>query len=232
MITNAAGLKMKERLSWNVPRLAPALFSKKAIRVAISFLAGGALCEGIPLLTLLGNHPLPWLVNWGIGTPLAWMLATLVFALYSWQTIRVSSLIQAWWLRWHWLRLVALPAALITGFFEEALFRKFLMDFVARMTANTTGGLALQVLASALVFGGCHALWGLARGSLRNALWAALYTTVLGGALAVVYLVGGRALAPSIAAHIAINLVCEPWMILSAATGSWHKQLLTVGESQ
>ena len=126
---------------------------KRAIRVAITFLAGGALCEGIPLLTLLGNHPLSWLVNWGIGTPLAWMLATLVFALYSWQTIRVSSLIQAWWLRWHWLRLVALPAALITGFFEEALFRKFLMDFVARMTANNAGGLAVQVLLLPVDFG-------------------------------------------------------------------------------
>jgi hypothetical protein len=224
MISNAEEQELKDRISPDITLSVPPPISKKAIRVTITFLGGGALCESMPLLTLLTNHPLPWLLNWGVGSPLAWILATLVFALYSWQTIRASSLIQDWWLRWHALRLLAVPVAMITGFFEEALFRKFLMDFVAQMATNTAGKLALQVLVSALAFGAGHAIWGLARASLRNALWAALYTTALGGALAVVYLVGGRALAPCIAAHIAINLVCEPWMILSAATGSWNKQ--------
>jgi membrane protease YdiL (CAAX protease family) len=216
-------LELKDGLSLNAAMPVSQPLSKRAIRTAISFLAIGSLCESIPLLTLLSKHPLRWLLNWGSGTPLAWVLAALVFAVYILHTIRSSPLIQAWWLRWHTLRLLAVPAALITGFFEEALFRKFLMDYVAHHVSNSGWGLALQVLVSALVFGAGHAIWGLARGSIASALWAMYYTSLLGGAMAVVYLVGGRSMAPCIVAHIAINLVCEPWMILSAASGSWRR---------
>ena len=224
MTASAEDLELKDRLSMNAALPVSPLLSKRAIRIAIAFLAGGSLCESFPLLTLLSKHPLPWLLNWGSGTPLAWVLAAFVFALYVLQTIRSSPLIQAWWLRWHTLRLLAVPAALVTGFFEEALFRKFLMDYVAHQVSNSGWGLALQILVSGLLFGVGHAIWGLARGSITGALWAMYCTSLLGGALAVVYLVGGRSMAPCIAAHIAINLVCEPWMILSAASGLWRKR--------
>jgi hypothetical protein len=224
MTANTEELELKDGLSLNAAMSVSQPLSKRAIRAAISFLAVGSLCESIPLLTLLTKHPLPWLLNWGVGTPLAWEMAAIVFALYTRQTIRSCPLIQAWWLRWHTLRLLAVPAALVTGFFEEALFRKFLMDYVAHQVSNSGWGLALQVLVSALVFGVAHAIWGLARGSMTDAFWAVCYTSLLGGALAVVYLVGGRSMAPCIAAHIAINLVCEPWMCLSAASGAWRRR--------
>ena len=196
-------------------------FSRRAIWVAIGFLGGATLCEGFPLLTIFDARPIPWLVNWGVGTGLAWVLAALVFALYVRHTLWSSELILRWRWRWHPLRLLAVPMALVTGMFEEAFFREFLMDYTARHYGGGGWGPLLQVLVSALVFGLVHAIWGLAGGSLVGAGFAMYYTSLLGGGLAIVYLAGGRGLWPCVAAHVAINLVCEPWMILSAASGAW-----------
>lgn len=199
-------------------------FSKRAIRIAVAFLGGVTVCEGYPLTTMLTSRPIPWLIHWGVGTPLSWVLAAAVFALYGRHTLGSSVLIREWRLRWHWLRLMVVPMALVTGIFEEALFRKFLMDLTAHCLPQVAASIALQIAVSALGFGVVHAVWGLAGGSVIGAGYAMYYTTLLGAGLAVVYLVGGRALAPCVAAHVAINLVCEPWMILSAATGSWSRQ--------
>lgn len=43
-------------------------------------------------------------------------------------------------------------------------------------------------------------------------------TGLLGIALAVVYLASGRILAPCIWAHVAINLILEPWLLIAAMT--------------
>lgn len=110
------------------------------------------------------------------------------------------------------MKLAVIPMALISGIVEEVYFRRFTMDTIARHG----GGLVLQVAAAALIFGALHAVWG-AVGSLRVALQAALAATILGWAMALVYLAAGRSVAPCIAAHAAINLVLEPWLFLSAA---------------
>ena len=39
--------------------------------------------------------------------------------------------------------------------------------------------------------------------------------------LAIVYVVGGRAIAPCIAAHAVLNLLIEPWLLIAAITGRW-----------
>jgi len=41
-------------------------------------------------------------------------------------------------------------------------------------------------------------------------------TALLGGALAIVYVIGGRSLAPCVAAHFAINALLEPGLVLAA----------------
>ena len=199
-------------------------FSPRSLRIAVAFLAGVTVGEGWPLETLFTKRPLPWLVHWGAGTLPAWLLAGAVCALYVVHTVRSSAIIRAWWLRWHWLRLLAVPMALVTGTFEEAFFRKFVMDYVARHYAYPGWTVALEILASAVLFGLVHAIWGLAGGSLLGAGYAMIYTSLLGAGMAIVYLLGGRSLLPCVAAHVAINLLCEPWMILSAASGSWTKR--------
>ncbi len=110
------------------------------------------------------------------------------------------------------MKLMVVPMAIISGIVEEVYFRRFTMDTIA----HRGGGLVLQIAAAALIFGVLHAIWG-AVGSLRVALHAALASTILGWAMALVYLAAGRSVAPCIAAHAAINLVLEPWLFLSAA---------------
>ncbi len=59
-------------------------------------------------------------------------------------------------------------------------------------------------------------MWGLL-GRRKRFDWQEMFaTTVLGGALAIVYLVAGRNVLPVVAAHIAINLVIEPGLLVSA----------------
>jgi membrane protease YdiL (CAAX protease family) len=112
--------------------------------------------------------------------------------------------------------------ALLTGFFEEAFFRKTVMDIALQHGQ----GAVLQVGISALVFGAAHAIWVVFGGKLRAALAIVISTSLLGGLLAVVYLFGGRSVGPCIAAHIGLNLFLEPWMIMSSVTGSWGRQSL------
>jgi len=80
----------------------------------------------------------------------------------------------------------------------------------------------LQVIISGLAFGLAHTIWILARGELKFTLPAILSTSTLGILLAVIYLVGGRNLGPCIFAHILINIIIEPWLMLSSISGKWR----------
>ncbi|WP_343073159.1 CPBP family glutamic-type intramembrane protease [Salicibibacter cibarius] len=63
----------------------------------------------------------------------------------------------------------------------------------------------------------------LLRGELKIALPAILSTTVLGGLLAILYIIADRNIFAPIVAHVLINLFIEPWLILAAITGKWDK---------
>lgn len=107
--------------------------------------------------------------------------------------------------------------ALISGVFKEVFFRAFLMHLAQRGGWNGLG----QVLLSAVSFGLAHGVWGLFGRGVRVALGSSVATGLLGTALAFVYLVGGRSVAPCALAHVLINLVIEPWLILYAAARKW-----------
>ncbi|OLT17585.1 hypothetical protein BJF80_16385 [Serinicoccus sp. CUA-874] len=115
------------------------------------------------------------------------------------------------------LKFLAIPLALVSGTLEELLFRRFLMDWLDSLT--TPG--VLQVLASAVAFGAAHSLWVLFSRDARIILPVVAATTALGAVLAVTYLVADRNVLPVICAHIAINLVIEPWLLLSSINGRW-----------
>ena len=68
-------------------------------------------------------------------------------------------------------------------------------------------------------------IWGLFGGKWRIAIGATLATGILGGLLAVVYLLAGRQIAPCIWAHLLINLAIEPWLILAAVSAgdAWRR---------
>ena len=153
------------------------------------------------------------------GTPAAWLLAFLLATGCIAFTMKNFPRVGQTWREISFLKGLSLWAAVGAAVVEEAFFRRIVMDGVMQ-----AGGIVpLQIIASALVFGVAHALWGLIRGSVHVALTAAVATGIIGAALAVVYALGDRSLAPCIAAHFLIDAVVQPGLVLSAVSGEWAR---------
>jgi len=189
-----------------------------ARRIALFFLIGVTIVEGIPLTMWLAGDPRRFIFS-SLGTPLAWILALVIAAIFIGLTVRQHSFIREHLLTLSPLKAVAIPMALVSGIFEEVFFRAFIMNLALRGGWST----ASQILISALTFGLAHGIWGLFSRSWRVSVGAIMATGLLGAALAVVYVVGGRSVVPCALAHILINLVIEPWLILSAAAHRWQR---------
>ncbi|WP_298255509.1 CPBP family intramembrane glutamic endopeptidase [uncultured Arthrobacter sp.] len=150
--------------------------------------------------------------------PLGWVMAFLVAAGYVAYTFWAVPFVRRTAFEPSMLKLLAIPLAVVTGFFEELVFRKFLMDWLD--TAGITWW--LQILATALAFGLAHSIWGAFSRDLSIIMPVALSTAGLGAALGCVYLASDRVILPAIIAHTAINLVIEPALLRSSLTGYWR----------
>jgi len=184
-------------------------------------LGGLTATEAIPLLIVWAGLVPDWIGGLGLRRPRAagsgaWTLGLAVAGAYLIATLWTNPVIAAHALDVHALQVLGLAAALVAGIVEEAVFRRLLMDGLARRGT----GRANQVLASALSFGALHATWGAVAGSLEVALVAAGATTLLGAGLALTYLAGRRSLGPCIASHVLLDAVLEPWLIYAALGGS------------
>lgn len=118
----------------------------------------------------------------------------------------------------------SLLAACSAGFVEEIFFRGFVMTELK----NAGFGPVVQVLASGLLFGFAHVGWGLlSPGHHAAVLIASMVTTaVLGALYAVAYLASRRSLMPVIAGHFVMDLLIEPWLVLTtlaAASAALHR---------
>ena len=71
-----------------------------------------------------------------------------------------------------------------------------------------------------MIFGAVHVVW-IGFAGPRGTAGVVGATTLLGAALAIVYLAAGRSVVPCVAAHVAINAVLEPWLVLTAAERRW-----------
>jgi uncharacterized protein len=143
-------------------------------------------------------------------------VAYIAYAMRSLSFMRTYAFVPRRWREAIGLRLFAVPMALVTGFFEEAFFRRFVMDWAQHHGAGSVE----QIGVSALSFGLVHGVWALF-GGFRAGLGATISTAILGAMLAGTYILGERSLLPCAASHIAINLVLEPWLILAATSGRW-----------
>ena len=114
------------------------------------------------------------------------------------------------------LKVLAVPFAIVTGSMEELWFRMQAMNW----SATHGQGPVLQVLTSAAFFGLVLAVWGAFARRWMAALTAMAATSVLGIGLGAVYLASGRHVGPCMGAHIVINLLLEPWLLLSVITQS------------
>ena len=187
-------------------------------REAGAILAAIALIEGSWLVVNVLANPRGFLrytgwVNADAG-PLGWILALIVAAAFTAMACRLPS-VRANLFTFSWLKVLGLAVAISAGFCEEAIFRKLLMDYLARDGV----GLTLQVLASGLAFGLVHGIWGAFKGSVTAAIGATVATGVLGLGLAVVFLASHRVLAPCIVSHLLINALAEPGLVLAAVRG-------------
>lgn len=175
-----------------------------------------------PLAMSLFWRPIPLFQNLGFSREsfapaLAWILATVIAIAYILYTMRVIPLVLTKQKEISLFKLLGILSALIGGVAEEVFFRRWLMDMLLSRGADPI----LQVIISGVAFGLAHTAWILFKGDIKFTLPAILSTSVLGILLAILYLVGGRNLGPCIYAHVLINFIIEPWLMLSSVSGKW-----------
>ncbi len=187
-------------------------------RKAALILAAIAISEGTWVLMNVHVNPRGFLRYVGFVNahpePLGWVLSILVAAGFTAFARRLPS-VRSTFLAPSGLKALALAVAIAAGLCEEAIFRKLLMDALARHEL----GSVIQIVASAFAFGVMHGFWGAFRGSLAAAVGAIIATGALGFGLAVVYIVSHRSLAPCIVSHFLINALAEPGLVLAAVRG-------------
>jgi CAAX protease family protein len=111
-------------------------------------------------------------------------------------------------LEFSWLKLLAIVAAVVAGLVEETIFRGYVMTTLGRMGY----GLVVQILLSGLFFALIHFY---AFAAPLSVLVVEGFTFLLGVALAITYVIGKRSLTPVIISHALIDLIIEPWLLLS-----------------
>ena len=139
----------------------------------------------------------------------AWGVAALIVISYVWGAASISNVRQHMF-KFNKLKYLALVGALISGVFEEILFRKMLMDYLQAEGFSDF----LQIIISGLAFGIAHLVWG--GKALSAAINATFYTFFLGSGLALIYIMSDRNLALCIIAHTIVTGLIEPGLIKSA----------------
>jgi uncharacterized protein len=116
-------------------------------------------------------------------------------------------------------KLLGILSAVVGGIVEEVFFRRWTMDMFMSGGFNPI----LQLVVSGVAFGLAHTSWTLlVKRDFKATLPAIISTSILGIFLAIIYLAGGRNLGTCIFAHVLINIVIEPWLMLSAVSGKWR----------
>jgi membrane protease YdiL (CAAX protease family) len=188
---------------------------------ATIILAAIAAAEGV--WVWFSAHRNPWgflryegFIGYRAGV-LGWLLAILVsLGFIALAAHRLPS-VRANLFALSWLKVLAVFVA--AGLCEETVFRKLIMDSLAQ--ANH--GVALQLTASAVLFGAAHGIWGAFRGSVIAAIGATVATGILGLGLGTVFLASHRVLAPCVVSHFLINLSAEPGLVLALLSGEMSR---------
>lgn len=152
----------------------------------------------------------------GLGKATNWRglaLGVAVALAYAGVTAALNPAVGSNLLRFGALKVLAVVAALVAGLVEETIFRGYIMATLGQMGS----GHVTQVVVSAAVFALAH-FYGFV--SPVALLTTFAFTLILGAALAVTYLVGKRSLTPVIIGHTLVDLIIEPWLLLSFFTGA------------
>ncbi len=200
-------------------QLTPAVKRSSAIFLV---LAGGVMWW--PLASKLLGSPPGFLRNLGFfsgpqGTLLAWGLGFFVAAVYATYTVRNIPLVGEHWRAVSGFKVLGILVAISAAVVEEAFFRRILMDEILGPSWPTM----VQVVASGLIFGLAHGIWGIMTRRFAVGIGTMIATGTLGTVLAVIYVVGNRSLAPIILAHFNITATIQPGITFAAFTGQMRK---------
>lgn len=174
-----------------------------------------------PLVMSWSGRDIPMVQELGftsgtLAPPVAWVAALLFAFAYIAYTFWALPFVRERQREVSLFKLIGVAAAFASGIMEEVVFRRWLMDTALGWGVGSVG----QVLLSGIIFGLFHLVWHAFSADRRFSLYGAASTVVAGAVLAVIYLLGGRNLGPCIAAHVLINLIIEPWLVLSAVSGA------------
>lgn len=148
------------------------------------------------------------------GNLVGWVAAVFTTAIFVGLALRLPSVRENLF-RPSFLKLLAIALAVSAGILEEVMFRRWTMNWLMAQGY----GPVVQVLGAGVLFGAIHGIWGLMGRSFRAAIGATVATGFLGIMLGIVFLLAGRSLAPCVSAHLVINLLIEPGLVLAATRG-------------
>lgn len=146
----------------------------------------------------------------------AWIFMIVVTVSYVIYTFKVIPFVFKMQSELSFFKLVGF-LAIVGGILEEVVFRRWLMDLLMKFGY----GLILQILISGIAFGLTHIIWGFFGRDRQFLIGSFLSTTFLGFAMAIVYLISDRNIGPCIISHSLINIIIEPWLLLSAISMAW-----------
>lgn len=196
------------------------LRARAAYRIAGSVVLAWAYLVGIWGVLRLRGQSLADL-GWGRPAPVrGWLAAVALTVLYTGMLLMGPLARMPLLSDWSAFRIItALSIAVSAGICEEVLFRGFVMT----QAKNAGMPTSVQILLSAALFGLAHVGWSSLSGqfNLMAFIGSVGSTTIFGALLALVYVMSRRSLVPVIAAHAAIDLVIEPWLILYALGGGF-----------
>jgi len=142
-----------------------------------------------------------------------------VAVFYAAYAVRNIPLVREHWRAVSFFKLLGILVAVAAALVEEAFFRRLLMD--ALMRAGWPA--VVQVVASGLVFGLAHGIWGIMTGRVSVAIGTMIATGTLGTVLALVYVVADRSLAPVIVAHFIVTATIQPGITFAAFSGQMRQ---------
>jgi len=174
-----------------------------------------------PILMHMLGYRIPMFEHLGLTTDtfapwFAWVLALIITAAYVIYTFRVIPAVYKMQREISFFKLVGF-LTIVGGVLEEVVFRRWLMDLLL----GSGFGLIFQIIISGVAFGLAHIVWGLFGRNRQFLIGSFLSTTFLGFALAIIYLIGDRNIGPCIISHSLINIIIEPWFLLSAISKTW-----------
>lgn len=201
----------------------PANKAVKRNSALFMILAGGVMWW--PVAFMFAGVPPRFLRDLGFasgppGTLLAWSLGLVVAGLYATYAVRNIPLVHEHWRAVSLFKLLGIFVAVAAALVEEAFFRRLLMDWLMRAGWPAV----VQVVASGLVFGLAHGIWGIMTGRVSVGIGTMIATGTLGTALGLVYVVGDRSLAPVIVAHFVVTATIQPGITFAAFSGQMGQE--------